>query len=241
MCWSVEASAAFVAVGSAATVVTYRRQMGAPIWATLAYFTVMEGLQVAGYAVIDACGTPANRTVTMLSYLHIVFQPIFINLFAMELVPAPVKQRMRRWMMACAGASAVVMVLQVLPVPGTGLCVPGTSLCGEAWCTVTGTWHIAWQVPYNGLLVPLDQALGVRSGFPTYMATVFLLPLLYGAWRFVLMHVLLGPVLAWGMTGNPNEMPAIWCFFSIMILLIALSPAVRRTVSAETWWGVRAS
>lgn len=237
MCWSAQVSVAMVGVGVVATTATYLRGDQRAIWLTLGYFTVMEALQVWGYAVIDACGSPSNRAVTMASYVHIVFQPFVINAFALELVPAPVKHRLRTWVFAACGASAVLMLLQIAPLPGVGTCAPGAPLCGAQWCTVTGTWHIAWQVPYNGLFVGLDHMLGLSSGFPTYMLTVFVLPLVYGAWRFVAVHVVTGPALAWAMTDNPNEMPAVWCLFSIAILLVALSPIVRETVSSRTWWG----
>lgn len=238
MCWSVEASALMVVAGAVATGITHNRKQPFAIWGTLGFFTTMEALQVAGYGVLDQCGTSANRAVTVLSYLHIVFQPIVINLFAMELVPKPVRQRVRGWVLGlCAGSSAI-MLLQLVPVPALGTCVPGSPLCAEAFCTVSGTWHIGWNIPYNGLMVPIDAAFGMRLGFPTYMAAVFVLPLLYGAWRFVLLHAFLGPVFAWSLTSNPNEMPAVWCLFSVAILCIGLSPLVRQLVSARTWWGV---
>lgn len=227
-----------VVVGSAATAVLCYQHQPAAIWLPLGYFTAMELLQLFGYMVLDQCGTPANTTVTLLSYLHIAFQPLCINAFAMELVPDPVKQRVRRGVYALAASSAAVMLVQILPLASLGQCIPGAPLCGPAYCTVSGNWHIAWNIPYNGLLVPFETSLGLQTGFPTYMATVFGLPLLYGAWRFVLVHAITGPVLAWSLTSNPNEMPAVWCLFSIAILLISLSPLVRRTVSAKTWWGL---
>lgn len=237
MCWSLEASAGIVVAGAAATAVTFRRGEPAAIWGTLAYFTLMEALQVAGYLVIDDCGTPANRSVTFLSYLHIVFQPFFVNWFAMELVPSPVKARVRKWAFGICAISAAIMLAQVLPLAAFGRCIPGTPLCGEAWCTVSGNWHIAWDVPYNGLLVPLENLLGTGAGFPSYMIASFIVPLAYGAWRFVLVNLLMGPVLASLLTDNPNEMPAVWCLFSIAIICIGLSPLVRRSVETRNWWG----
>ena len=57
----------------------------------------------------------------MLSYLHIVFQPIMIKLIAMELVPKPVRQRVRGWVLGlCAGTSAI-MLLQLVPVHALGM------------------------------------------------------------------------------------------------------------------------
>ncbi|WP_227269516.1 DUF5765 domain-containing protein [Roseobacter weihaiensis] len=238
MCWSIEASAAFVIAGAAATGFAWSKEQPAGIWLTLGYFTVMEALQVAGYRVLDQCGTPENRAVTLLSYLHIVFQPLFINAFAMELVPAPVRRRVRVWVFGLCALSSAVMLAQLLPWPSLGRCALGTPLCARDLCTVSGAWHIAWNIPYNGLLTPLDQLLGLNSGFPTYMVSAFVLPLFYGAWRFVLVHVLLGPTLAWSLTSNPNEMPAVWCLFSVAILCISLSPAVRQRMSSRTWWGV---
>ena len=74
------------------------------------------------------------------------------------------------------------------------------------------------------------------SGFPTYLLVAFLLPLAYGAWRLVVFHALAGPILASALTDNPNEMPAIWCLFSIGILLIGLSPMIRHRFETATWW-----
>jgi len=90
MCWSMGVSLGMVALGGAATAVTIRRGDAPAIPVTLGYFTVMEALQVAGYAVIDDCTSPVNQSVTVLSVLHIVFQPLVINAFAMTLVARPV-------------------------------------------------------------------------------------------------------------------------------------------------------
>jgi hypothetical protein len=60
------------------------------------------------------------------------------------------------------------------------------------------------------------------------MFVSFLLPLLYGAWRFTVFHALFGPLLAARLTGNVNEVPAVWCLFSLGLVLMALSPAFRQ-------------
>ncbi|MDT8858405.1 DUF5765 domain-containing protein [Paracoccaceae bacterium Fryx2] len=231
MCWGLEVTAAMVGGGALATFVTLRRRERVAIPLTLAYFTLMEALQLAGYLVIDQCDSPVNQSVTLLSMLHIVFQPLIINAFAMELVPAPVRDRMRVWVFGLCAAAAVVMLMQLYPFAWAGQCLPGTPLCGARLCTVSGDWHLAWDIPYNGLLVPFEQRFGLHWGFPAYSAAVFLLPLLYGAWRFVVFHALVGPLLAGSLTTNPNEAPAIWCLVSIGILLIALSPMIRRQMS----------
>ncbi|TVS01423.1 MAG: hypothetical protein EA407_12295 [Rhodobacteraceae bacterium] len=228
MCFSMSVSVVMVGIGGAATALTIQRGDTPAVPLTLGYFTVMEALQVAGYLVIDQCGAPANQTVTLLSILHIVFQPFVINAFAMALVARPVRLGMQVAVYALCAVSATIMLLQIYPFPWAGNCVSGSTLCAEQLCTVSGNWHLAWDVPYNGLLAWIDWPLIRYWGFPTYMLAVFVLPLIYGAWRLVLFHLLFGPVLAGQLTDNPNEVPAIWCLFSIGILLIALSPTIRR-------------
>ena len=231
MCWSMEATLAMVAIGGAATVVTIRRRETPAIPATLAWFTLMEALQVAGHATVDRCALPANQATAALSYLHIVFQPFFINAFAMSLVARPPGPAGRVAVWVACGASAAVMLLQAWPFTWAGQCPPGSVLCGSPLCVVGGEWHIAWNIPLNDLLRPLRDSQWWLGGFPTYLAAAFLLPLSYGAWRFVLFHALAGPVLAWQLTDNPNEMPAIWCLFSIGIVLVSLSRRIRARVA----------
>lgn len=226
MCWGAAASVAMVAAGAAGTAITYRRGEPAAIWLTVGFFTLMEGLQAAGYAVVDRCGTPANQTITVLSYLHIAAQPLFVNAFAMAIAPTVPSAPLRRWVFILAGSASVSLILRLLPLEAVGGCSPGEILCGSAWCLRSGEWHIAWEVPLNAL----PSYLGLPFQFPSYLAAVFLLPLAYGAWRFVAFHAVVGPIMALLLTQDPNEMPAIWCFFSIGILAISLSSFIRQRV-----------
>ncbi|TCP44087.1 DUF5765 domain-containing protein [Rhodovulum marinum] len=231
MCWSAGVSVTMVGLGAAATVIAARRGEPTAIWATLGYFTLMEALQAAGYAVVDDCTNPANRTVTLLSYLHIAFQPLFINAFAMALVARAIPHRTRRAVFAICTASAAVMVFQLVPLQALGRCIPGEVLCGTALCTISGEWHIGWEVPLNGLFSPLSGWLGFSANFPTYLFAAFVVPLAYGAWRFVVFHAIFGPFLATLLTDNPNEMPAVWCLLSIGLVLVAMTPVIRQRVA----------
>lgn len=226
MCWSETASIGMVALGGAATAVTFLRGDPKAIWLTMGYFTFMEALQAAGYSYVDQCSEPENRLITQLSYIHIAFQPFFINAFAMAIAPERVSPRLQRWVYgACALASALLL-FRLVPVEALGPCQPGDILCGLSWCLVSGEWHIGWEVPLNDFW----RAIGVPVQFPLYIAAAFVLPLIYGAWRFVVFHAMAGPLLAITLTNDPNEMPAIWCLFSIGILIIGLSSVIRTKV-----------
>lgn len=241
MCWSMTASVGMVALGGAATAWTLRRRDPPAIPAAFAYFTAMEALQALGYGTVDQCGTPANQAITLLSYLHITFQPFFINAFAMAIMGGVVARPMRLVVHLACGLSALVMLLQLYPFEWAGACTPGTALCGEGLCLKSGEWHIAWHVPYNGLVPAFSLLPGYAMTFPSYMLAVFVLPLFYGAWRFVVFHALAGPILASLLTSNPNEMPAVWCLFSIGLVAIGLSPWLRRRVGGAVWWRAAAA
>ena len=230
MCWSESASVAMVGLGAFATVVTARRGEDTAIPVTLGFFTVMEALQVGGYWVLDECQLKANRTATLLSYLHIALQPIVINAFAMAVAPAAVSPAMRRLVYALAALATAMLLLRLVPFGWAGQCQPGDPLCGPAFCTASGNWHIAWEMPLNDMWRSLGVPFADVVEFPFYFLSVFALPLIYGAWRLVLFHAAFGPILAMTMTDNPNEMPAIWCLFSVGLVLVGLSPLLRSRI-----------
>lgn len=227
MCWSEGATVTMVGVGAIATVITARRGEPLAIPFTLAFFTLMEALQVAGYEVIDQCGLTSNKTVTLLSYLHISLQPIVINAFAMAIAPTVVSQKMRRWIFGLSVLATTLILLRLVPFEWAGQCRPGDSLCGQTFCTISGTWHIGWQIPLNDMWGALNGSFRDFIPFPAYVFGVFALPLICGAWRFVVFHALFGPILSMLLTDNPNEMPAIWCLLSIALLVVSLSPGIR--------------
>ena len=128
-----------VGLGTAATVVTAVRGEPRAIPVALGFFTVMEALQVGGYWVIDDCQLTANRNVTVLSYLHITLQPLFINAFAMATAPTAVSKPMKHWAYALAALATMSMLMRLVSFNWTSQCPLGDPLCGPAFCTVSGT------------------------------------------------------------------------------------------------------
>lgn len=236
MCLSMGVTIGMVGLGAGATAVTLHRRAPAAVPATFAYFTLMEGLQGWGYTHLDACGVPENQLSALLSYLHISFQPFFINAFAMALLAGAVATPMRVAVWIGCGVSAVAMLLQVYPFGWTEPCMAGRVLCGEVLCTVRGTWHLGWAIPYTDIIPPLPLAPGTALPFPSYVLAAFGLPLLYGAWRFVVFHLVAGPGLASLLTNNPQEMPAVWCLFSIALVSVWFIPWLRRQIGGVAWF-----
>src|SRR4051812_2482904 len=151
MCWSGEASAVLAMSGFGTTAYAAYRKESAAIWMPLGYFSLMEMLQAFTYSVIDECGLPSNQIATLLGYLHIAFQPFFINAVSMHFIPERARAQIAPAVYALCFASAVFMVLQLYPFAWAGQCDPSMPLCGTRLCSVHGNWHIAWQVPTNGM------------------------------------------------------------------------------------------
>lgn len=219
MCWSGEASTVLAAIGIGSTAYAAYKGEPTPLWMCLGYFSLMELLQAFTYSVIDQCALPSNQVATVLGYLHIVFQPFFINAISLHFIPEARARKVMPLAYTVCFACAIMMLLKLYPFAWAGMCTPGvTPICGELLCSVHGNWHIAWELPSNGMLPQISF----------YLIAGFIMPLLYGSWRFTLYHVLVGPALAYASTDNINEWPAIWCLFSIGLLLVVLKTPVRK-------------
>jgi hypothetical protein len=231
MCWSGEASAVLACAGfSSAGYLYYRREPKALCYA-LGYFSAMEALQAFTYSVIDQCSNPANQAATVLGYVHIAFQPFFINAVSLHFTPEPARKRLQPFVYGLCAIATCLFLLRLYPfgwaqpcyeikysVPFCPSCEPRVPFCGKTTCSLSGSWHIAWQIPAR-FNYYLDNS---------YMLAAFFLPLLYGSWRMTLYHAITGPILAYSTTQDPNEWPAVWCLFSIALLGLAAKSPVRR-------------
>ncbi len=240
MCWSGEASAALAATGFASTAYFYWKGESKVLCAALAYFSLMELLQAYTYTVIDQCLDPRNQIATFLGYMHIAFQPFFVNAVAMHFIPPAMRRRIALGVYALCFAAAVVFMMRIYPFPWGDFCFDkhyklwfdedikfSMPFCGERICSTSGEWHIAWAIPANGSIEMANA----------YVYAAFLLPLLYGSWKLVLYHIVTGPLLSFLTTNNMNEWAAVWCLYSIGLLLLLIKTPVRHYLHAESWYG----
>lgn len=197
----------------------------------------MEALQAYTYSVINQCALPSNQVATLLGYLHIAFQPFFANMVGMYFIPAKVKEKISIFVFTACACAALIFLIQIYPFEWAGLCEVGHMLCGKKLCSVSGNWHIAWDVPTNNLSWNIFGLTSEwRYSSIAYGTTVFLMPILYGSWRMTLYHIMLGPVLAVLSTGNVNEQAAVWCLLSIGLLLIVVKTRIRTFLYVKSWF-----
>tara|TARA_R110002074_G_scaffold124886_1_gene261547 strand:+ start:302 stop:691 length:390 start_codon:yes stop_codon:yes gene_type:complete len=117
----------------------------------------------------------------------------------------------------------------------------------EASAAMVGLGVIASAVTYRRGDPPANQSVTVLSylhiAIQPFFINAFAMELVPDVVkrrlrvRIFAVCAVAGPVLAASLTTNPNVIPAIWCLFSIAILLIGLSPVIRKTVTTTHWWG----
>lgn len=228
MCWSGEASA-LIAVGGLSSAY-FLKKNGQPkeIYLPPAYFVLMEGLQALTYTVVDQPQAPLNHALTYLAVAHISFQPIFINMLGMEFIDKDIKARISAYVYGLSALASVLCLMRLIPAYDLlGRCELGTPLCSHsATLAYRGEWHIAWRVLLNGL----------NEHWIWYLLSAFVLPALYGSWRWVLYHLLVGPLLAALTTSDLNERPAVWCLFSTCIIAVLVNTRVRNYVYVRNWY-----
>ncbi|MGZ0020304.1 DUF5765 domain-containing protein [Nitrosomonas sp. wSCUT-2] len=241
MCWSGEASAVLAVAGIASTAYFYRKGESGVLCAALAYFSLMELLQAYTYTVIDQCQDPRNQIATFLGYMHIAFQPFFVNAVAMHFIPENLRRRIAPAVYTLCAAAAIIFMMRIYPFDWVVYCYERNytmtfftnakftmPFCGEQICSTSGDWHIAWAIPANG-----NVFMGNVYGY-----AAFVLPLLYGSWKMVSYHFLSGPLLAYMTTNDLNEGVAVWCLYSIGLLLLMIKTPVRRYLYVKSWYGL---
>ncbi len=239
MCWSGEASGVLAAAGIGTAIYVARKGESKELWIPLTYFALMELLQAATYIYIDLCENPNNQMLTLFGYLHIAFQPFFVNMVAMYFIPERIKQKISTAVYTICAIGSVAMLVKMFPFAWAGECVIGTEgFCGAQTCSVSGAWHIAWQMPLNGILSgPQAYLMGFDWGLHafTYILVGFYLPLIYGSWRFVGFHYLIGPFISDVLTNDPNEYAAVWCLFSIALCVSVIKTPIRKHLHVAKW------
>jgi hypothetical protein len=237
MCWSGEASATIAAFGLSSAYFLKRNGQPKEVYLPTAYFVLMEGLQALTYTVVGECGNPTNRFYTHLAVFHISFQPFFINMLGMEFIDKEIKARIWKPVYAICALTALFCLMRLLPFyDALGRCQEGRAMCSQVeTCAYRGEWHIGWNVLLNGF----------NEGWRWYLFTAFLVPILYGSWKWSAYHYVVGPLLASFTTSDVNERPAVWCLFSTCIIALLVNTRVRNYVYVRQWftwkWILRAT
>jgi hypothetical protein len=137
------------------------------------------------------------------------------------------EKKRKKWflpVMIISFATTVMLLMKLFipmiwKVPPEWMCKEGKdALCAVKACTYEGNWHLAWKLP----LLAIDPYMHA------YLITMFILPIFYGGWRISLVHIIFGPLLSSLLTTDHNEIAAIWCLFSVVLICAIFIKPIRK-------------
>lgn len=211
MCFSGNISLAFAVLAFVSAAYFYKKSKYAAIG--IFYFGIMELLQYFQYQVIDKCVDPWNKFLTKVGYLHICFQPLMINVMLAAFSGGVLNYPF----IYASVVAGILMASRMIPVDDADLCDGRNEpLCGKKTCTFMGDRHLAWNVRL--------RAAGKNWFTPSIGLHFFLwvVPTLIAfKLKPIIALILTGPFMVWLFTGNIHEAPAIWCYTSVMQILMA--------------------
>jgi len=240
MCFSLEMSAVFSAVGLFSSWWIYSRTYNTALASGVFFFFTMEFLQFIQYFFIapnldsPICDSIINKILTILGFLHICLQPYFCHVINSSLTKNQIyleKYSVIKRLCLIGGGLLFTRFLLSGIWPQT---LDGEStewLRGDKVCTYKGLHHLAWSVPMaDPTYVIPGAAIHSFCMFAPFFA-------LYEKKGMVIQGIFLfafGPYLASWITPNLMEQASIWCFFSIAQIAIMLF-CIRETLIIN--WG----
>jgi hypothetical protein len=209
MCFSENISLAIGLIGILSSLYFYKKNIYASIG--IGYFSIMEIIQFFQYKVIDKCNNNYNIFLTNLGYIHICFQPLFINLWLFAFIKNPNFTFI--YMSFFAG---LLLLSRVFYVKDNELCNKDNEpLCGKKTCAFSGNRHIAWNIR---LRAPGKSWFTPSIGLHFFMWVIPVLTIFQ--LKPIMAMLLTGPYLGYLLTNNIHEQPAIWCYTAIGQMLV---------------------
>jgi len=247
MCFSMEMSATFAAIGLFASWWIWAKTSNGQLASGVFFFFAMEFLQVIQYVFIapnldsEICNTFINKALTVAGFAHICMQPYFCHVINASLTKnAKYIDRYIVIKRLCiiGGAMLFARFLMAdlweqksIDFKADGPYASTEWLRGEKLCTFKGNLHLAWSIP---MADPTYVIPGAAIHSFLMFAPFFALyekkgMVIQGCFLF-----LFGPALAGWISPNLMEQASIWCFFSIGQIAIMLF-CIRETLITN--WG----
>jgi len=241
MCFSLEMSAAFAAVGLFSSWWIWSKTSNNGLAAGVFFFFTMELLQSIQYVFIaesitsPICDTFINQFLTVLGFLHICLQPYFCHVINASLTKNQKyleKYVVIKRLCLIGGAMLFTRFLLANTWEQTLGNQKSTEwLRGDNICTFRGNYHLAWSIPMaDPTYVIPGAAIHSFLMFAPFFA-------LYEKKGMVIQGIFLfafGPYAASIITPNLMEQASIWCFFSVAQIAIMLF-CIRETLIIN--WG----
>lgn len=191
------------------------------IIAMLFFLAFKELLQLLLYYNIEC--TLTNKVLSVLSWIHISFQPFFILLFCSAFSKTP---KLYNIPLILASVYAIFNILRIKELRPGGINYQCSvldkvvSVCRPQTCSYQGRYHLA----YGFELASADGQDGFLfvPSFFSYMLLSFVVPFAIGDWQIASIHALVAFASSRFASWDTGEAAALWCLNSFWIGLLAL-------------------
>ena len=181
------------------------------------FLAVKELIQVLLYHHLDAC-TDMNKFLTIAAWIHISFQPLFMNLFISAFSATPKKYDVP---LAMCLIFAIANTFRLKDFHGGKhpQCVPHmqSNLCRQKTCSTPGKYHLAYGFALNSA----DEGAHTPSLF-AYFLLMFGPALIIGDWLLGIINITVSIMSFTLVAHDSGEASAIWCVNSMWIAFFAV-------------------
>jgi len=216
MCFTEKQSLSLTFIGFIVSYYVYNNNNKFELWFPILYFTFMELFQYLGYIAIRTNNKKLNKILSHLIYIHISFQPLFINIWFSNFISNKNMHYMLFIYKLCF-IGGIFMLLRLYTInKNSDLCDTDVEVgCAKNTELKLGPLHIMYLFK---LKAPNYYIPSMFIHFFLFFIPIILLDVN----KIVYLFSILGPILASVISKNKDEVASIWCFISVPILIISL-------------------
>ena len=216
MCFSEEMSFGLSILGLVSTYLLYHMGKDWRVYVPIFYLTVMEILQYFSYLALRKNQSKLLKILTVITYIHICFQPLVINIWFSNYIPDSYLPRMATIIQLCLiiGLFLVLRLNEIIAVPDDKLCnIRREDMCDTESLIREGKSHLYYlfRVRAPEYTVPSLFVHFLFVFFPAILLKIKVIPYL---------SIVVGYIIAY-LISYPKEAAAVWCAFSVPSALIS--------------------
>ena len=209
MCFSDKLSLLIGLIGLTSSIYLFNINKYASIG--IGYFALMEVLQYFQYKYINECDNKYNKLLTYIGYLHICFQPLFVNIWLFAFTKKP-----NYTFIYLSLFAGFLLASRIFFVNDNEICdTHNEPLCGYKTCSFSGQKHIAWNIR---LRAPGKHWFTPSIGLHFFLWVIPVISTFQ--YKPIIAMILTGPYISYLLTDNIHEQPAIWCYTAIGQMII---------------------
>lgn len=217
MCFGKAWSASSLTLLTVTSIVGWYQGLPIRILLATSFLAIKELIQLMLYSNLQSC-TAMNKFLTIAAWMHISFQPLFMNLFISAFSAKP--QLYDVPIMLCL-IYAVANAFRLKEVRGTlpKECLEDKrrNMCRKQTCSTNGKYHLAYGFKLNSADV---------SGYTPSMFAFFLLmfapAFIIGDWTLGIINVSVAALSFTLVAHDAGEAAAVWCVNSMWIAFFAI-------------------